>query len=130
MAAHANVLVLYRNMLKYAKRMPAKKKVETLALIKDGFRQNMDEMDPEARRAQLEKAQSSLGYLKIVTPKFSSDKSNDGSSSKFASGTHRPGRAVSNWTGSNMDPDSVSRHHNTLKRAGFKGNRDVIGPLF
>jgi hypothetical protein len=29
-----------------------------------------------------------------------------------------------------MDPDSVKRHYDGLKRAGFKNNRDVNGPLF
>ena len=36
-------------------------------------------------------------------------------------------RPVSNWTGSNMDPDSVKRHWHTLKRAGFKNHQHVQG---
>jgi len=29
----------------------------------------------------------------------------------------------------NMDPDQVRRHHRSLKRAGFKSNKDVLGKL-
>ena len=37
-------------------------------------------------------------------------------------------RPVSNWTGSNMDPDSVKRHYRGLQRAGFKDHAQVQGP--
>lgn len=115
-------------MLTYAARLPSKQRIDTVKMIKEGFRKDMDELDPDVRRELLEKAQSSLGYLKIVTPKRVTDKADE--PSRFTGGTQRPGRAVSNWTGSNMDPDSVKRHFNGLKRAGFKGNKDVVGPMF
>lgn len=34
---------------------------------------------------------------------------------------------VTNWHGSNLDPDSVSRHNRSLKRAGFQNNRHAKG---
>ncbi len=97
----------------------------------------------------LSKANSSLGYIKMITPK----KFNDGQSgftkigmklilsyscslltslcnvmccAVFGDAT-KATRAVTNWTGRNMDPDSVKRHHASLRRAGFKGNADAKG---
>ena len=40
------------------------------------------------------------------------------------SSTFRP---ITNWHGKNMDPDSVARHNRSLKRAGFKNNRQAKG---
>lgn len=36
-------------------------------------------------------------------------------------------RPITNWHGKNLDPDAVSRHTHTLKRAGFKNNRHAKG---
>ena len=74
-------------------------------------------------------ANSALGYLKIVTPKSSHGKKQEGKTTvTFGESKYTDnGKAVSNWTGKNMDPDSVKRHQNTLKRAGFKNNSDAKG---
>lgn len=36
-------------------------------------------------------------------------------------------KAVSNWHGGNLDPDSVSKHQHLLKRAGYKSHSDAKG---
>ena len=36
----------------------------------------------------------------------------------------------SNWSGNNLDPDSVTRHRNSLTRAGFRDNNHAKGGLF
>ena len=83
--------------------------------------------------ALLQKADSSLGYLRIITPKSSRgqvgvtkiigkspfESMNDIDKSNF--------RPLTNWTGKNMDPDSVRRHNISLKRAGFKDNTHAKG---
>jgi hypothetical protein len=35
--------------------------------------------------------------------------------------------AVSNWTGTNLDPDAVSKHTALLNRAGFRDNAHAKG---
>ena len=35
--------------------------------------------------------------------------------------------AFTNWDGSNLDPDSVSRHYHSLNRAGFRDNAHAKG---
>jgi len=36
-------------------------------------------------------------------------------------------KAMTNWDGKNMDPDSVSRHYRGLNRAGFVDNNHAKG---
>jgi len=87
--------------------------------------------------ALLQKADSSLGYLKIITPR-SNLKGQTGATkivgkSPFEAMTasDKAGfRPVTNWTGKNLDPDSVRRHQNNLKRAGFKDNLQAKGGMF
>ena len=73
----------------------------------------------------IEKANSSLGYIKMVTPRERS--ANAGVTRIVVD--HSQGisktQVHTNWTGSNMDPDQISRHQHTLKRAGYKGNAHV-----
>ena len=79
--------------------------------------------------ASLKSAYSSLAYLKMVTPKYSHNEKDVGVT-RIRIGTElgdKPNRVISNWSGSNMDPDSVKRHYRQLNRAGFKSNRDVKG---
>ena len=45
---------------------------------------------------------------------------------KFKHG-NKESRVVSRFDGRNLDVDAVRRHERGLRRAGFKGNKDVIG---
>lgn len=124
----SNALSLYRNLLKQASRLPAANRAKSLEQIKQGFKGAKELSDPNEIRTMLEKANSSLGYLKIVTPRSPHTHVQAGKT-KTIFGEEEParGRAVSNWTGTNMDPDSVKRHQRSLSRAGFKNNADMKG---
>lgn len=112
----------------------------------------MIENDDEKIKKLIDKAKSSLGYLKIVTPKISNRSTNGQSGvtkivmgdedDKFTQGKLHKNilgmanknvyagstrKAYSNWTGANMDPDSTARHYRSLRRAGFKDNADAKG---
>jgi len=124
----SNTLVLYRNLLKYARSLPAAKRIEGIEQIRGGFRAGAEASDPSKIDEMLKKANSTLGYLKIVTPRSPKDHVQSGKTKTvFGDNSVKRSRAVSNWTGSNMDPDSVARHHAGLKRAGFKSNADMKG---
>ena len=131
--SRSNVLVMYKNLLKLANSLqPADKRVESIRLIQEEFRRNVD-ADPIHYEQLMKKADSTLGYLKIVTPKTAQRQSQQGIT-KIVFGknddnttTKRPAKAMSNWTGSNVDPDALKRHHSSLKRAGFKSHRDAKG---
>ena len=75
----------------------------------------------------IQQAFSSLSYLKMITPK-SSWKEGEGGITRLVIGSDdKKGRVVTNWHGKNLDPESVSRHKHTLKRAGFMNNRHAKG---
>lgn len=121
---------MYRRLLKSAKSLPLDKRHESVNQIRIAFRDSSGETDPEKIRKLLEHAQSSLGYLKIVTPKRAGGTQTGVTKIVFGNKSAPQGKAVSNWTGSNMDPDSVRRHYQTLKRAGFRDNNHAKGGFF
>jgi len=126
--SRAPVLNVYKNLLKLAKSLPADKREASLSRIRSEFRANVS-ADAEQIDDMLKKANSSLGYLKIVTPR---KQKNQTGVTKIVFGEEKEGgrKAMTNWTGSNMDPDQVTRHYAGLKRAGFKGNTHAKGGLF
>lgn len=126
-------LVAYKNMLKLARQMPQSTRSDTVSKIRQEFRKNASESDPEIVKKLLHQANSSLSYLKIVTPR-NAIKDQSGHTRIIFKNSVDAGisgsKAVSNWTGKNLDPDAVKRHYNGLKRAGFRNNADVKGTLF
>jgi hypothetical protein len=125
----AHALHIYKNLLKLAGRLPVDKKSAALQQIRTAFRQNAQEMNVEKINELLLKAQSSISYLKMVTPKSTL---NQGGVTRIVFGEGKdnngiPTKAVTNWTGKNLDPDSVKRHYQSLKRAGFRDNRHAKG---
>lgn len=167
MESRSNVLNTYRNMLRLAKSIQnPSEKTKTVVRIREAFRANKSENNSQTVSDMLSKANSSLSYLKIITPKQSHTRLTtvdasatstaapstpapsssgstriifapegkieikDDSDEVLVNGAKKSAKAYSNWTGNNLDPDSVARHYAGLKRAGFKSNRDVIGPLF
>lgn len=116
-------------MLKLAKSLPADKRQQTIEQIRSQFRLNSAENDQMKVVKLLEQAQSSLGYLKMVTPK---QPRSQAGVTRIVFGEHdgKVSKAVSNWSGKNLDPDSVKRHYNSLKRAGFRDNTHAKGGLF
>ena len=126
----ANVLVVYKNLLRLAGSLPVDKRQESIQLIKQEFRRNV-EAEPALLPQLLEKANSTLGYLKIVTPKSARKQAQQGIT-KIMFGTgddiqKNGAKVMSNWTGSNVDPDALKRHHHGIKRAGFKSHKDAKG---
>jgi hypothetical protein len=94
-------------------------------------RKHADAADPATIEKLLGKANSTLGYLKIVTPRGARQGPQQGVTritfGPTGAEAARPGKAVSNWSGSNVDPDALKRHQRSLSRAGFKGHRDAKG---
>jgi hypothetical protein len=129
-----NVLHVYKNLLKMCQSLPTahNKRSDTIKTIKKEFRLYKNETNIETINELLVKANSSLGYLKIITPKNRTfSKQTEHFNIKFGDKDNSPSRkAVSNWHGSNMDPDQVKRHYNGLKRAGFTDNASVNKGLF
>ena len=128
----SQALGMYRNMLRLAQKVrPEAKRLEVVASVQREFRQSAIETNEEKIEELLNKANSSLGYLKMITPRSRATNKESGRTRiVFGEDGPREAKAVSNWTGSNMDPDNMKRHYNGLKRAGFTDNRSVVGDLF
>jgi len=119
-------------MLRLVHRMtPEKKRLETLSLVRKEFRSNAGEEDSSRVETLLTKANSSMGYLKIISPKSAGTGQQAGRTRiTFGAEGKQKSTVMSNWTGANPDPDAVARHYSQLRRAGFTDNKSVTGPLF
>ena len=125
--ARANVLSVYKNMLKLARTLPEPKRASSVVEIRRQFREHKEISADEIEKL-LEKANSSLGYLKIIAPRSKVGTGQQTGVTRIVFGSQdKVRKAVSNWTGSNMDPDSVKRHYQGLKRAGFTNNSSAKG---
>lgn len=81
-------------------------------------------------------AQAKISFLRITMPKTNTKcRGNsgvwlykDGEKIEAGQGTVRAGSRVhTNWDGKNLDPESVTRHRQQLKRAGFVNNTHAKG---
>jgi hypothetical protein len=85
--------------------------------------------------ALLEKGEQSLRYLKVLVPKRAADVNpgsrkfvvREGSVVEGNAEAVGPAAPHSNWTGNNVDPDSLARHNAQLKRMNFL-DRGVAPP--
>ncbi|KAH7481744.1 hypothetical protein PRIC1_014840 [Phytophthora ramorum] len=65
---------LYKKLLRLAQSLPEPKRQQSLDQIRREFRSHEELTDPKEVSALIQRAQSSLGYLKIVTPRAESNK--------------------------------------------------------
>ena len=128
--ASKEALRIYRGMLKMTRSMQSKDKENIIQQIRQGFRNSLNVTDPSELQKTIEKANSTLGYLKMVTPKSCSNQVGTfrkvyikSSCDDIVGGK----KAVTNWHGGNLDPDSRARHFKQLERAGFKNNAHAKG---
>lgn len=119
----------YRNLLRYAKNLTeTQNKTQVITRIKTEFRKHRTETKTETIEKLIKDAESSLGYLKIITPRRPNNNQQGVTRIVFGDAdAKKEGRAMSNWTGKNLDPDSVKKHYHQLKRAGFKNNSHAKG---
>jgi hypothetical protein len=91
----------------------------------------------ESLDERLKSADDRIAFLKMITPKESASSSStggrwiykDGKRVDVSEATTRDanGKVISNWDGKNLDPCSVSRHKQQLKRIGFANNTHAKG---
>jgi len=123
-----NVKHVYKNMLQLCRQLPERDRLSSLQQVRTEFRKNIGESDPAAVHKLVQKAVSSLGYLRIVTPRKGGSGQAGTTRLIFDSEKRYEGRRpMTNWNGSNMDPDCVQKHKAQLKRAKFKSHADVYG---
>ncbi|RYG68729.1 LYR motif-containing protein [archaeon] len=90
-------LSMYKSLLKFARRLPKDKRADSIDRIRNEFRQHSNVHDAKRIEELLKHAQSTLGYLKIVTPRRSYEQ--QGVTKVVFGDLSAPKKAVSNWTG-------------------------------
>lgn len=89
----------------------------------------------ETLEQRIQTAKDRAAFLRITTPKTKARGESgrwiyrDGQKLSQVDGTFRDakGQVVSNWDGKNLDPESVRRHKQDLKRMGFINNSHAKG---
>ena len=123
---------LYRELLRHVRTRPDKKN-SALAELQSSFRRPLDPQESVALRVQA--AESRLAVLRMTSSAGTRNSKGgtwvyrNGEKLSAESGTLRDtgGRVVSSFDGKNLDPESVKRHRQQLKRAGFVNNAHAKG---
>jgi hypothetical protein len=128
----STVRTVYRELARLIKLTPDATKSQKM--LQTDFRKPLG---PESSVEQrLEVAEQKLSFLRMTTVKTRPSGQSgrwiykDGEKLQSdAGGTLRDskGRVISNFDGNNMDPESVTRHRKSLKRAGFVNNEHAKG---
>jgi hypothetical protein len=140
------VVQSYRTLVGLVRRMPEQdKRQNALNQLRSKFRQHATAPESEVP-ALLKEAEKRAAFLRMITPRprltSAQVEDNGGGSTRYvyrkdgrveinARGTSildKNGRKVhTNWDGKNMDPCSVKRHFQDLKRMGFQNNSHAKG---
>eukprot|EP00934_Nitzschia_sp_Nitz4_P009333 Nitzschia sp. Nitz4//scaffold166_size90379//65337//65756//NITZ4_005066-RA/size90379-processed-gene-0.63-mRNA-1//-1//CDS//3329538223//9323//frame0 len=129
----------YKEILSLVKLLPEKQQGSGWTELRGGFRKPL--ASGETLESRLQDADRRLSFLRMITPKDKASSTSastmrggtwvykDGQRLENKSGTLRDanGRVVSNWDGKNLDPCSVKRHQQQLRRAGFVNNAHAKG---
>mmetsp|Transcript_35436 Transcript_35436/g.47847 ORF Transcript_35436/g.47847 Transcript_35436/m.47847 type:complete len:146 (-) Transcript_35436:433-870(-) len=139
---HATFASLYRQIIHLSRKLPdVAKRDAAVRAARENFKRNWKEMDEVALSRFEAETQSRLSFLKMMTPttihrtargegkqQIQRFMYKDGERFAYDGSGKLPDKArYSNWTGSNMDPDSVAKHQNLLNRAGFRDNAQAKG---
>jgi hypothetical protein len=154
-ATSAMVRTVYRDLLHIVKQQPPQSHTQRsvhFSELRSSFRRPLT--DAETVELRLEQAHKRLSFLRISSVKVKRRGSTssqgqgqltlgsgDGGRQRWiyrngerleadlATGTLRTasGRVVSSFDGTNLDPESVSRHKKSLRRAGFVNNTHAKG---
>lgn len=122
----------YRTIARLIQRLPEKQAPMALKQLRNDFRRSHRPNETASDRMQ--RAGEQIAYLRIVTPKERPSNQSgrwvykDGERIEGGQGSSMSGgRIHSNWDGKNLDPCSVKRHNQSLKRAGFRNNLHAKG---
>ena len=135
------VISTYRTLSRLIRSLPESQRPNAVSELRQGYRKHAAAPQEDVKDL-IEEAGKKIAYLRIITPKrewtngANSTASEDGttrwiySSDGKAEGKARvrkSGQVHTNWDGKNLDPCSVKRHNQQLKRAGFVNNLHAKG---
>ena len=130
------VLGTYRSLIRLVRRLPEPNKQSAWKELRESYRNNAHESSTETITHLIEEAGKKIAFLRIITPKSRAAAQTGetrwvykrgGDKEHGDASARKTGQVVSNFDGSNLDPCSVKRHNNHLKRMGFVNNLHAKG---
>lgn len=123
----------YRSLARLIKKLPENQSEKGWNELRSSFRAPLGV--EESLDTRFEEAEKRESFLRMITPKEKSSNQSgtwvykDGKRLEGHGATRLDanGKVVSNWDGKNLDPCSVKRHNQQLKRAGFVNNSHAKG---
>lgn len=123
----------YRSLVRLVNKLPESQLQQGLEELRSSFRLPLGQ--DESLDKRLEDADKRESFLRMITPKEKSSNQSgvwvykDGKRLEGHASTRMDanGKVHSNWDGKNLDPCSVKRHNQQLKRAGFVNNSHAKG---
>jgi hypothetical protein len=148
MTSSAAVRQTYRHCVHWIRQLPASQQSPYWSELRTGFRTRLSSAATTSSSSgshgatvddRLQQARDRLAFLRMTMPKTRArGETHEGGRWIYKDGKRLAceeggtlrdanGRVVSNWSGKNMDPDSVKRHKQSLNRAGFVNNGHAKG---
>jgi hypothetical protein len=122
----------YRALARLIQRLTENQRPKAQTQLRNEFRRASRQGETTIDRMQ--RAGEQIAYLRIITPKERPSNQSgrwiykDGERIEGGQGSSMVGNRVhTNWDGNNLDPCSVNRHRQSLKRAGFQNNLHAKG---
>lgn len=120
------VLSLFRRLSRRVGSLPAERRADALGQLRQGFRANVHVTDPAEVAKLVQHASSKLAYLRMITPTLRGELGEGAGTYVFRDGRMQQGRAgveagarYSAYDATNLDPESLSRHHRLVERQHF-----------
>ena len=135
MSQRAVVLNTYRTLARLVGSLPESKQVASLSQLREGYRSNADAPEEDVQDL-IKEAGKKIAFMRITTPKRRRTGQDgttrwvyqSGGEKQEGTGSTRVSSKVhTNWDGNNLDPCSVKRHSQHLKRMGFANNLHAKG---
>lgn len=121
------VLTLFRRLRRRIGSLPADRRTDALAQLRQGFRANQHVTNDSELAKLVQQANSKLAYLRMITPTPRNEMGASSGSYVFRDGRVQQGRADavagarhSAYDATNIDPDALSRHRQLIERQFFK----------
>lgn len=148
MTSSAAVRQTYRQCVHWIRQLPASQQSPYWSELRTGFRTRLSSAATTSSSSgshgpavddRLQQARDRLAFLRMTMPRTKTrGETHEGGRWIYKDGKRLAceeggtlrdanGRVVSNWSGKNMDPDSVKRHKQSLNRAGFVNNGHAKG---
>lgn len=121
---------LYRRLFRRILALPPDKRAVGLVELRESFRASAQESDPAIIEQLVQKGNSRLAFLRMITPAAREERGGHAGTYVVRDGALHEGRgtalgssAVSGFTGTNIDPEQYARHQRLVERQHFGGRR-------